>query len=129
MSHYASNEYPQHMFSWLKDVPYLELWNLKNSWWSFCRRHYLAHQVGKDFNKKCLLNQAKRCLQGWRFVIQRKHLAEQFHDKQLVRNSFNFWNTITLRRLQQKQMEKIEYVSLFLWALYVERILNPVSVM
>ena len=57
------------------------------------------------------------CLQGWRFVIQRKHLAKQFHDKQLVRNSFNFWSTQTLRQLQQKHMEKVEYVSLTLFLL------------
>ena len=81
------------------------------------RRQYLANQVQKDFTKRSLMKLGVSCLQGWRFVIQRKHLAEQFHDKQLVRNSFNFWSTLTLRQLQQKHMEKVEYVSLTLFLL------------
>ncbi|XP_045163017.2 uncharacterized protein LOC123527556 isoform X2 [Mercenaria mercenaria] len=72
------------------------------------RRQYQVHQIEKDLNKKRSQRWTLRCLQGWRFVIQRKHRAQQFHEKHLVKTTFVHWSTLALRRVREKRLQKME---------------------
>ncbi|XP_060563783.1 uncharacterized protein LOC132723125 isoform X2 [Ruditapes philippinarum] len=72
------------------------------------RRQYEVHQIEKDLNKKRLQRSTHRCLQGWRFVIQRKHRAQQFHEKHLVKYTFIHWSTLALRKLREKRLQQME---------------------
>ncbi|KAL5012448.1 hypothetical protein ScPMuIL_010999 [Solemya velum] len=70
------------------------------------RRQYLVHQLEIEVVQKTLQCKVKQCLLGWHFVIQRKHIAKKFHNKQLVHQAFIHWSARAVRELRKKSDAK-----------------------
>ncbi|KAJ8320383.1 hypothetical protein KUTeg_001970 [Tegillarca granosa] len=70
------------------------------------RQQYQLHQIEKDVKQRTLKNQLKRCVDGWRFVIKRKHAAVKFYQKNLVKSMFVYWRDKAFSQLHGKMEAK-----------------------
>ncbi|KAL3861077.1 hypothetical protein ACJMK2_007163 [Sinanodonta woodiana] len=69
------------------------------------RRQYLIHQVEKGVRKRVLQNCARRYIEGWRFVIKRKHSAVKFHENHVLKTVFSHWRHRSVHQVRQKILE------------------------
>ncbi|OWF37145.1 hypothetical protein KP79_PYT21337 [Mizuhopecten yessoensis] len=69
---------------------------------SIWRRQYLIHQLEKDVRNTNNMNRLRRCVQGWRLIISRKHTAHCFHQRVLVRQTFLYWREKALGQLERR---------------------------
>ncbi|KAK3578018.1 hypothetical protein CHS0354_027231 [Potamilus streckersoni] len=72
------------------------------------RRQYLIHQVEKGVSKQVLQNCARRYIEGWRFVIKRKHSAVKFHENHVLKTVFSHWRHRSIHQLHQKMLKHQE---------------------
>ncbi|KAL4221576.1 hypothetical protein ACF0H5_019833 [Mactra antiquata] len=99
--------YVVHKAECLKSEQALILFRLKNKFNTW-KRQYAIQQIQKEHSKKIVNRQAKNSLQAWYSVIQRKHKAQQFRNKHLVKSTFYHWNTLALRQVREKRLHKVE---------------------
>ncbi|KAJ8319861.1 hypothetical protein KUTeg_001448 [Tegillarca granosa] len=75
---------------------------LFSSW----KQQYQLHQIEKDVKQRTIKNQLKHCVDGWRFVIKRKHAAVKFYQKNLVKSMFAYWRDKAFSQLHDKMEAK-----------------------
>lgn len=74
------------------------------------RRQLMLQAVEKDVRKKAKTSFVRKCLKGWREVIQRKKMAEQFHNQQLMKQTFSNWHYKAIRQMKERLATKEEQV-------------------
>ncbi|XP_062597363.1 uncharacterized protein LOC134258788 [Saccostrea cucullata] len=75
-----------------------------NAW----RRQFLLQAVEKDLKKKVESGFVRKCLMGWREVIRRKKEAQQFHSRQLLKQTFIEWHYKAIRKMKERLATKEE---------------------
>lgn len=70
----------------------------------------MLQAVEKDVRKKSKTSFVRKCLRGWREVIQRKKMAEQFHNQQLIKQTFSDWHYKAIRQMKERLATKEEQV-------------------
>ncbi|XP_065934156.1 uncharacterized protein [Magallana gigas] len=76
--------------------------------WKTWRRQLVLQAVEKDVRKKAKTSFVRKCLRGWREVIQRKKMAEQFHNQQLMKQTFSDWHYKAIRQMKERLATKEE---------------------
>uniref|UniRef100_K1R776 Sfi1 spindle body domain-containing protein n=1 Tax=Magallana gigas TaxID=29159 RepID=K1R776_MAGGI len=76
--------------------------------WKTWRRQLMLQAVEKDVRKKAKTSFVRKCLRGWREVIQRKKMAEQFHNQQLMKQTFSNWHYKAIRQMKERLATKEE---------------------
>lgn len=95
------------------------------------RRQLMLQAVEKDVRNKAKTSFVRKCLRGWREVIQRKKTAVQFHNQQLMKQTFSDWHYKAVRQMKERLATKEEQVCykilvvLFIFWLYWISIFLP----
>ncbi|XP_056013251.1 uncharacterized protein LOC125646673 isoform X4 [Ostrea edulis] len=75
---------------------------------SIWRHQFLIQAVEKDLKKKVETGFVRRCLSGWREVIRRKKEAQQFHNTQLMKQTFVEWHYKAIKKMKERLATKEE---------------------
>lgn len=70
----------------------------------------MLQAVEKDVRNKAKTSFVRKCLRGWREVIQRKKTAVQFHNQQLMKQTFSDWHYKAVRQMKERLATKEEQV-------------------
>ncbi|XP_033763596.1 uncharacterized protein LOC117344856 isoform X2 [Pecten maximus] len=66
------------------------------------RHQYQIHQLEKDVHKTNNLSRLRRSLQGWKLIISRKHTADDFNQRVLLKRTFLYWREKALGQLERR---------------------------
>ena len=79
------------------------------------RRQYVACQLGKEMRHKTDMGLVIACVQEWASVLQRKHAAHTFNERNCVRHAFTCWKLRTANTLQAKADALEKEVNIYVW--------------
>ncbi|XP_078337058.1 uncharacterized protein LOC111134265 isoform X6 [Crassostrea virginica] len=76
----------------------------------FCkwRQQFSLRAVERDVRQRVKTSFVRRCLIGWRKVIQRKRAALLFHNQQLVKQTFMEWRYKAIHQMKERLATKEE---------------------
>ena len=75
------------------------------------RQQFTLRAVERDVRQRVKTNFVRRCLIGWKKVIERKRAALLFHNQQLVKQTFVEWRYKAIHQMKERLATKEEQVN------------------